>query len=311
MYGGVVKADARAVVIPRRLKKVAEKQTIAVFGAGGTMGFPIARNLAKAGFNVRAWNRSREKAEPLADDGAEVLDSPEQAAQGADVMLTMLADADAVIESVDGAVSGGSSDGVIWLQMSTIGESGTERCVELAEKHDLAFVDAPVLGTREPAEKADLVIMASGPSNLKDRIAPIFDAIGQRTMWVGEAGAGTRLKLATNSWILAVVEGTAETLALAEGLGLDPQLVLDAVSGGSLDLPYLQMKGKAIIDRDFEPSFRLMLAAKDAALIEEAASKHDLDLPLVRTIRERLEQGAEEHPDHDMSATYLTSAPAT
>jgi 3-hydroxyisobutyrate dehydrogenase len=135
----------------------------------------------------------------------------------------------------------------------------------------------------------------------------VFDALGQRTMWVGEAGNGTRLKLTTNSWLLAVVEGAAETLALAEGLGLDPQLVLEAVKGGPLDMPYLQMKGKAMIDRDFEPSFKLVLATKDASLVEEAAEQHGLDLPLLRTIKERFEQGAAEHGDEDLSATFLTS----
>jgi 3-hydroxyisobutyrate dehydrogenase len=283
-------------------------KTIAVLGAGGTMGLPIARNLARAGFNVRAWNRSVEKAEPLSGDGVEVCDSPAQAASQADAVLTMLADADAVIESMTDALE--ETDHAVWLQMSTIGERGTERCLELADERGLRFLDAPVLGTKQPAEEAKLVILASGPEDLRERAGGVFDAIGQRTMWVGEAGSGTRLKLATNSWILAIVEGAAETLALAEGLGLDPQLVLDAVSGGPLDLPYLQMKGKAIIERDFEPSFKLVLAAKDASLVEEAAERHQLELPLVHTIRERLERGADEHPDADMSATFLTSTQA-
>jgi 3-hydroxyisobutyrate dehydrogenase len=289
---------------------MAANETIAVLGAGGTMGFPMARNLARAGFTVRAWNRTREKAEPLTEDGVELVESPAEAVQQAGVILTMLADADAVIDAISSALSGELADSAIWLQMSTIGERGTERCGELARKHALKFIDAPVLGTKEPAHQAKLVIIASGPAELRDRLEPVFDAIGQRTMWVGEAGTGTLLKLAINSWILAVMEGAAETLALAEGLGLDPQLVLDAVSGGPLDLPYLQMKGKAIIERDFEPSFRLVLAAKDACLVEDSASSHGLDLPLVRTIRKRLEEGAAEHPDEDMSATYLTSAPA-
>ncbi len=287
-----------------------DRQTIAVLGAGGTMGFPIARNLAKAGFGVRAWNRSREKALPLGDDGAQICSSPGEAVQRSEVILTILADADAVIDSMSEALSDRSPDGPIWLQMSTIGERGTERCQELAAEHHLTFVDAPVLGTKKPAQEGQLVVMASGPPEVRDQLQPIFDVIGQRTMWVGQAGAGSRLKIATNSWILAVVEGTAETLALAEGMGLDPQLVLDAVSGGPLDLPYLQMKGRAIIDRDFEPSFRLALAAKDASLVEESAERHSLELPLVQTIRERLEEGASEHPDEDMIVTYLTSARA-
>jgi 3-hydroxyisobutyrate dehydrogenase len=127
-------------------------------------------------------------------------------------------------------------------------------------------------------------------------------------MWVGDAGAGTRLKLATNSWVLTVVEGAAETLALAEGLGLDPRLVLEAVKGGALDLPYLQMKGKAMLEHNFDPAFRLELAAKDARLVVESAQRHDLDLPLLEIVRDRLAEGAREHGDKDMAATYLTSA---
>jgi 3-hydroxyisobutyrate dehydrogenase len=228
------------------------------------------------------------------------------------VILTILADLDAVLEAMqgeDGALSGDVRKDTIWLQMSTIGEEGTERCIEVAREHRLEFVDTPVLGTKAPAEKGELVILASGPERVHDDVAKIFAATGQRTMWVGEAGAGTRLKLATNSWILAVVEGTAETLALAEGLGLDPRLVLEALEGGPLDLPYLQMKGQAILKRDFEPSFKLALAAKDAGLVEQAAERRHLDLPLVRTIRERMAAGVGEHGDEDMSATYLTSAP--
>jgi 3-hydroxyisobutyrate dehydrogenase len=286
------------------------KPTVAVLGAGGTMGFPIARNLARAGLEVRAWNRSREKAEPLGEDGVMVGDSPADAAEAADVIVTMLSDADAVLESITQALSAEPADGAVWLQMSTIGERGTGRCAELADEHGVGFIDAPVLGTKQPAEEAKLVVLASGPAELGHRAQPIFNAIGQRTMWVGEAGGGTRLKVAVNNWILAIVEGAAETLALAEGLGLDPQLVLDALADGPLDLPYLQMKGKAIIERDFEPSFRLALAAKDASLIEESAERHGLDLPLARTIRARLDEGAAQHPDEDMSATYLTSAPS-
>ncbi len=288
-------------------------ETIAVLGAGGMMGRGMAGNLARAGFRVRAWNRSRDKAEPLSALGAEIFDTAREAAQTAGVIVTMLADADAVLEAMqgeDGVLAAQRTVGAVWLQTSTIGVDGTERCIELAREHDLEFVDAPVLGTREPAEQGKLVVLASGPDRVKNRLAPIFEAIGQRSMWVGGAGDGTRLKLATNSWVLTVVEGSAETLALAEGLGIDPQLVLDAVADGPLDLPYLRAKGKAILERDFTPSFSLRLAAKDAALMEEAARGHDLDLPLVSAIRRRLDEGVAEHGDDDLSATYLTSAPA-
>jgi 3-hydroxyisobutyrate dehydrogenase len=291
---------------------MAREETIAVLGAGGTMGLAIARNLARAGHEVRGWNRSREKAEPLADDGVTITDTPAQAAQGATVILSMLADGEAVLGSMrgeNGALAGARGEDVVWLQMSTIGEVATEECIDLAREHGLAFVDAPVLGTKGPAEQGKLVIMASGPEGLRERLAPIFDVIGQRTMWVGEAGAGTKLKIAANSWIITVVEGAAETFALAEGIGIDPQLVLDAIAGGPLDLPYLHTKGEAIMQRRFDPSFKLALAAKDAALVEEAAARHGLDLPMLATIRRRLEEGVPEHGDEDVSATYLTSAP--
>ncbi len=270
------------------------------------MGLPMARNLTQAGFPVRAWNRSRDKAEPLTDDGAEICQTPAEAVRGATVILTMLADADAVVETVRDALAEQPADDSLWLQMSTIGEEGTERCQQLAQDRELEFVDAPVLGTKQPAEEGKLVVLASGPEALRDRSQAIFDALGQRTMWVGDAGAGTRLKLATNSWILAVVEGTAETFALAEGLGLDPGLVLEAVAGGPLDLPYMQMKGKAIMEHQFAPSFRLELAAKDASLVEEAARRRELDLPALQAIRQQFEKGAKDHGDEDMSAVYLS-----
>jgi 3-hydroxyisobutyrate dehydrogenase len=292
---------------------MANKETVAVLGAGSVMGFAMARNIAGGGYEVRAWNRSRDKAEPLTEDGARVFDSPAEAAQGADVILTMLANADAVTACMtgdDGALAAQHAEEAIWLQTSTIGEEGTERCIELARDAGLEFVDAPVLGTKQPAEEGKLVVLASGPERIHQRVQPLFDLVGQRTMWVGGAGTGTRLKLAVNSWLLSVVEGAAETLALAQGLNLDPGLVLEAVQGGSLDMPYLQMKGKAMIEQSFEPSFRLALAAKDAGLVQAAAERHGLNLPMLRAIRERFDEGADEHGDLDLSATYLTSAPA-
>jgi 3-hydroxyisobutyrate dehydrogenase len=290
---------------------MADKQTVAVLGAGGIMGFAMARNLARDGYVVRAYNRSPEKAEPLAEDGAEICDTPAQAAEGADVIITMVADADTVMDVMDGddgALSAPATADAIWLQMSTIGIEGTERCAALAGERGLAFIDAPVLGTKAPAEQGKLVVLASGPADLRERVAPIFDCVGARTMWLGEAGAASKLKLAVNAWILTVLEGTAETLAFAEGIGLDPQLVLDAVEGGPLDLPYLQTKARAIIARNFEPSFRLALAAKDARLVQEAARRAGLDLPLIESVRERFAQAADQHGDSDMSATYLASA---
>jgi 3-hydroxyisobutyrate dehydrogenase len=237
-----------------------------------------------------------------------VVDSPTEAVEGADVFITILSDGDAVLD-VAGQVLPGAGDDATWLQMSTIGTQACDRCISMAQERGLVLVDAPVLGTKQPAEEGKLVVLASGPDDARGRVEPIFDAVGQRTLWVGQAGMGSRLKVAVNVWIVALVEGAAESLALAEGLGLDPKLVIEAVSGGPLDLPYLQLKGGMMLDRDFPASFKLELAAKDARLAEKAAADSGLDLPVVKAIAQRLTAGSEQHGDEDLAATYLVSAP--
>jgi 3-hydroxyisobutyrate dehydrogenase len=290
---------------------VSEHDPVAVLGAGGRMGLGMATNIAQAGMALRAWNRTSEKAEPLREHGAQVFDAPARAADGAGLILTMLADGDAVLDAMQGrhGALSSSGEGCVWVQMSTIGERATTRCVELAREHGVGFVDAPVLGTQKPAAEGKLVVLASGPDELRGRVQPIFDAVGQRTMWVGSAGAGSRLKLVTNAWIVSVVEGAAETIALAEGLGLDPALFLEAIHEGPLDAPYVRMKGKAMIERDFAPTFALRLATKDARLASEAAHEHGLDLPVLEAIAKRMQEAVPEHGDDDLSATYLSSAP--
>jgi 3-hydroxyisobutyrate dehydrogenase len=288
---------------------MADGETVALLGAGGTMGLPMASNIARAGIGVRAWNRSAEKAEPLAQHGADLCRSPAEAGEGASVIVTVLADTDAVLGSVRDVLPAAQPNAV-WLQMSTIGEAGTQSCIELAREHGVGFLDAPVLGTKQPAEQGKLVVLASGPESLRDRVQPIFDAVGSRTMWLGEAGQGTRLKLVVNAWVLTVVEGTAETFAFARALGLDPTLLFEALEGGTLDLPYLRMKGQAILQNDFSPMFRLALAAKDAGLIEQSARDRALELPLFATISSQMAEAAKEHGDKDVIATYLASAPA-
>jgi 3-hydroxyisobutyrate dehydrogenase len=282
--------------------------TVAILGAGGTMGQGMARNVRKAGLDVRAWNRSRDKAEALSDDGITVVDSPTDAVDGTDLIITMLSDGDAVLELAEEFLPA-AGKGAIWLQMSTIGHHATDRCLELADQHQIPLVDAPVLGTKKPAEDGELVVLASGPDDVRDRVQPVFDAVGQRTMWVGEAGKGSRLKVVINAWIVALVEGAAETIALAEGLDVDPNLFLEAIGGGPLDLPYLQLKAKAMIEDEFDPMFKLSLAAKDARLAADAANENGLDLPMLDAIAKRMTAASDDHGDKDMAATYLISAP--
>jgi 3-hydroxyisobutyrate dehydrogenase len=145
-------------------------ETVAVLGTGGTMGFAMARNTAKAGIKVRAWNRSRDKAEPLAEHGAYIADTPAEAATGVGIVLTLPADTHAVLAAMEGnhgalpVMADRCGPGhALWLRMSTIGEQAAQRCMGLANRFGVGFVDAPVLGTRQPAEQGQLVVLESGP----------------------------------------------------------------------------------------------------------------------------------------------------
>jgi 3-hydroxyisobutyrate dehydrogenase len=282
--------------------------TVAVLGTG-VMGGPMARNIARSGLTVRAWNRTTERARALEQDGATVAERPEDAVEGADVAITMLADADATLEVAGAMLRALGPDGV-WLQAGTVGLEGTDRCVELAQREGVAIVDAPVLGTLKPAQDGALTVLASGPDDAVERCEPIFRAIGKRTLRLGPAGRGTRLKLAVNTWVLALTEGTAEAVALAKGLGLGAGDIIEALDGSPTDAPYFRMKSKLMEDGEYPVSFTLRLAAKDARLIEDAARRGGVDLPLVRTISERLADGVEAgYGEEDMAATYRLSAP--
>jgi 3-hydroxyisobutyrate dehydrogenase len=282
--------------------------TVAVLGTG-VMGAPMASNIAHAGLAVRAWNRTIERARPLERDGATIVERPEDAVEGADVALTMLSDAGPTLELAETILPALGADAV-WLQAGTVGLDGTERCIDLAQRHGIALVDAPVLGTLKPAQDGALTVLASGPDDAIERCSPVFRAIGQRTLRLGPAGRGTRLKLAVNTWVLALTEGTAEAVAMAKGLGLGVGDLLEALEGSATDSPYFRMKSKLMDDGEYPVSFTLRLAAKDAALMEDAAREAGIDLPLLRAVARRLAEGVEAgYGEEDMAATYRLSAP--
>ncbi|MDT7727336.1 MAG: 3-hydroxyisobutyrate dehydrogenase [Actinomycetota bacterium] len=280
------------------------RNTVALLGTG-IMGLPMAANLLSAGLTVRVWNRSPEKAQPLAEQGAEVFATPAEAVAGADIVVTMLADGQAVQETFDAVTF---APDALWIQMSTVGVDWTDKLAAAAEKAGVAFVDAPVLGTKQPAEQGKLVVLASGADELHDRCAPVFDAVGARTIWVGPAGAGTRLKLVANAWVIALTNATAESIALAQALDVDPNLFLDAIKGGSTDVPYAHVKGAAMIAGEFPPSFPARLAAKDARLVVEAAGDA-VDLSGAAATLGHLEAAIEAgYGDEDMAALYRAVA---
>ena len=258
--------------------------TVAFLGTG-IMGSGMARNAAKAGLDVVAWNRTREHAEPLAAAGVRVCDTAAEAVKEADVVVTMFS-AGPAVEAVmlgdGGAVSAMNTD-AIWMQTSTVGVDETTRFAAVAKEAKIAFVDAPVLGTRQPAESGELVVVAAGDAATLDRCEPIFNAIGKRTIRFAAAGEATKLKLVVNHSVIGQVGLLAETVALARGLGVDPAAFFDAVAGGPAESPVLKGKGRLMLGGDFEPaSFPLALAHKDVTLM--LAGVGGLDLPVTRAV---------------------------
>lgn len=273
---------------------------VALLGTG-IMGRGMALNIVKAGVPLTVWNRSREKAEGL---GADVAASPEEAVRGAAVMVTALSDVDVTENVVRDAAPAADT---VWLQTATVGVDGCARLAHLADELGVRYIDAPVLGTKGPAEAGALTVLASGPDDAQAIVAPVLDAIGAKTLWLGEAGNGSKLKLVANSWVLTIVEGVAEALSLAKALGLEPRLFLEVVAGGAVDAPYVQVKGGAMLSGDLDAQFPLWGAAKDARLIEEAAEAAGVDLAIIPAARRHFERAeAAGHGELDMAATYLT-----
>ncbi len=288
---------------------MAENAKVALLGTG-IMGAAMARNLMGAGLEVRAWNRSKEKAEPLEGDGATVFEDPAEAASGADFLLTMLPDADVIEKVVGGGVLSALADRAVWLQMSTVGEEGNERLARLAAENGVAYVDAPVLGTKAPAEQGQLIVLASGPEEVRGRCEPVFGAVGSRTVWLGEAGEGSRLKLVVNNWIVGLLGVLAETISFARATGVDPQKFLETIEGGPLGLPYAQMKGAMMIEEDFPTSFSAKLARKDAGLVLDAAEGKGLDMALARAVAARFDEAiGAGHGEEDVAAVYEAAKP--
>lgn len=275
---------------------------LAILGTG-TMGAGMARSAKREGLDVVVWNRTRARAEPLAADGVEVADTVTAAVTGADAVMTMLFDTDSVLAVTDELVGALAPDAV-WLQAATVGPDGIGRIARAAG--DVALLDAPVLGTKAPAEQGKLVPLVSGPAALIEKAGPVLDAIGTKTIVAGDTlGAGSALKLACNAWVLSITAAAAQSLALARAQDVDPQLVLDAIGGGAADSPYLQLKGGAVLDGDFTPSFELDGGRKDLALITEVAAATGVPTALLEALGGLFGRASELGAgDQDLAAVY-------
>jgi 3-hydroxyisobutyrate dehydrogenase len=278
------------------------------------MGAAMARRAAAAAMGVTAWSRPLDDARALEDAGARVADTARSAATDVDLVVTMAPDADA-IESFAAGEDGflaAAAGRAVWAQCATVGLEGCDRLAGLAAQADVAFVDSPVLGTREPAERGELVVLGSGPRDALDRCAPLFEVIGKRTLRIGPAGAGTRLKLVTNDWIVGTVAVLAETIALADALGVDGDAFLDAIAGSAVDMGYAQTKGRMMLAGDYPTSMPLAHAAKDARFAVEAAERYGLAHDVTRAAAGLLERSAARGDQHaDMAAMFLAAAEHT
>ena len=277
--------------------------SVALLGTG-TMGVGMTRALLRAGLRVAVWNRTKDRAAPLADDGATVADSPADAVRGADVVITMLFDADAVQQVLDEAAEAFGDDAV-WLQASTVGPEATARLAGFASDRGLTFVDAPVLGTKGPAEQGKLVILASGPAAAIDAARPVLDAMGSRTLRLGdEPGPASALKLVANAFIGGLTAAVAQSVALAEALDLDPADFLAGLAGGASDSPYLQLKGTAMIEGTTgDAQFALDGVLKDLRLARSVAESAGVDIGLLDGVLEAYSRASGAgHGGEDMAA---------
>jgi 3-hydroxyisobutyrate dehydrogenase len=275
---------------------------VAVLGTG-IMGTGMARSLLREGHRVTVWNRNAAKAAPLAADGASVAATVAEAVADADAVLTILFDVDAVLAVMTQAVPA-MRDDALWIQSSTIGPDATARAARLATEHRIAFVDAPVLGTKVPAQKGQLVVLASADPALRERATPVFEAIGARTVWAGdEAGPASALKLVANAWVGSITAATAQSVALAERMGLDPRLFFEAVRGGAADAPMVHLKGEAMLTGGYDPQFAVAGVVKDLGLIRAAAAEHGLPTELLDVLASHYRDASERgHADSDMAA---------
>ena len=262
------------------------RPTVALLGAG-TMGAAIAERLLEQGFAVDVWNRTPGPAARLAERGARAHARPDEAVARADVVVTMLPTGDAVREvMLEQSTINVMWPGAVWAQMGTIGVEATEtlRSEVARVRPAVAFVDAPVSGSREPARDGHLVILASGPAGARSILEPVFQALG-RPVWLGEAGAGSRMKLLLNTWLAFEVEAAAEVAAFADRLGVAHTALREAVAGGPLASTVAMTKLAKMEGGDYSPDFSLEWALKDLNLAEAAAGVEVI--PVAGSIAER------------------------
>jgi 3-hydroxyisobutyrate dehydrogenase-like beta-hydroxyacid dehydrogenase len=277
---------------------------IAFLGAGA-MGLPMARNLARAGHDVAAWNRTPSKAAPLAADGVRIAESIAEAAGDAEAAVTMLADDRAVEEALAGGLLDALPRGAVHVGMSTVGVAFSKRAAKEHAARGQGYVAAPVFGRPEAAAAKRLWVVAAGPPEHVARCAPLFEAVGRGVSVVGaDPYAANVVKLAGNLTIMAAIEALGEAFALAKASGVDPRQLLEVVNSALFQSPLYANYGGIIAEKRFDPpGFRMQLGLKDAGLVSAAATALHVPMPLASLVHDRMLRAvAEGHGETDWAA---------
>jgi 3-hydroxyisobutyrate dehydrogenase len=269
----------------------------------GLMGSAMAHRLLDRGIAVSAWDRDSEQLRGLEGRGGEPAKAPGEVLSGAAVVITMLPTAAVVLDVVEPLLEGWP-EGTVWLQMSSVGAAEADQLTRVAEEHGVTLVDAPVSGSTHPAEEGELTILASGPDSARTAVEPIFDALASRVLWVGEAGMGSRLKLAANHWMISMVTALAESMQLCRAMGLDQQQFLALLDGGPLGSVYAMQKLDEMRRHEYPAGFPVRLALKDLELVREVERGSRATMPLLDVVLERFASAGQDLSDQDLAAIY-------
>jgi 3-hydroxyisobutyrate dehydrogenase len=279
-----------------------EKAGVGLLGVG-LMGSAMAHRLLDRDIAVIAWDRDAEHVRDLERRGGAPAESPGEVVSGAGVVITMLPTADVILELVE-PVLDDWPEGTIWLQMSSVGAAEADLLTHTAEAHGVTLVDAPVSGSTHPAEEGALTILASGPDSARTAVAPVFDALASRVLWVGEAGMGSRLKLATNHWMITMVAALAESMHVCQAMGLDQEQFIALLDGGPLGSVYALQKLDEMRRHDYPAGFPVRLALKDLELVREVQQSSQATMPLLDVVLARFTTATEGFADQDLAAIY-------
>jgi 3-hydroxyisobutyrate dehydrogenase len=284
-----------------------EKVRVGLLGIG-LMGSAMAHRLLERGIAVTGWDRNSDHIRALEGRGGEPANAPSEVVSGAGVVITMLPTATVIRDLVE-PLLGDWREGTVWLQMSSVGAAEADELTQLAEAHAIRLVDAPVSGSTQPAEEGGLTILASGPDSARTVVEPVFDALASRVLWVGEAGMGSRLKLAANHWMITMVAALAESMDLCQAMGLDQQQFIALLDGGPLGSTYAVQKLDEMRRHQYPAGFPVRLALKDLELVREVEQSSHATMPLLDVVLERFANAGEDLADQDLAAIYELGKP--